>query len=57
MQDLKSRLEAAAAALDEAAIERELRELELDIISDPGALEPLLLPVRLRKQRRNQRWS
>lgn len=36
------------AAIEHSIIDRELKELEADILEDPGALESLLVPVRMR---------
>jgi hypothetical protein len=70
MNDTKDRLAEAAAilaslegsckqaneplGLEREIIDRELRDLEQDILADPGALSALLVPVRLRT-RRNRR--
>jgi hypothetical protein len=35
-------------AIEHSIIARELAELEEDILADPGALESLLVPVRMR---------
>jgi hypothetical protein len=70
MSNIKTRLEDAAALLDSLSairgrpnpahgvarqiVARELRELERDILADPGALAPLLDAGR-RKRRRPER--
>ncbi len=41
-----------ARAVEREIIDRELIELEQDVLNDPGALERLLVPVRLRWRRR-----
>jgi len=41
--------------LEREIIDRELRELEQDILADPGALSAVLVPVRLRTRKRRER--
>ena len=42
-----------ARAVARQLVARELRELEKDILADPGALQPLLVPVRRRRSQRS----
>ena len=71
MSETKNRLADGAALLDSLEairgrqnpaygvarqiVARELRELERDILADPGALAPLLVPVRRRRRRTERR--
>lgn len=41
-----------ATSIEHSIIERELRELERDILEDPGALESQLVRVRRRERRK-----
>ena len=54
MASLESGCERADEPLDleREIIDRELRDLEQDILADPGALSALLVPVRVRT-----RWN
>lgn len=36
------------SSIEREILERELKALEADILEDPGALQPMLVPVRMR---------